>query len=174
MNPSRAGSSQGSSWTIFSWARLSSWPFSFSSENYLFRLENQPNSLILTMVELWWKIIIFNFKNSTKIRQMTNRFIKIGFKLDTIKKLRNFLACTKNLLLINVRTITYCQLGLSSKIEMPQLGSARNLPSSARLEPGNFSSGSSLVNNEIIVIVFKIIKQWFILWNKIYGQTSLW
>ena len=36
--------------------------------------------------------------------------------------------------------------GFSSKIEVPQLGSARNLPSSARLEPENFSSGSSLVS----------------------------
>ena len=70
------------SWIIFSLARLGSWPFSFSSENYLCRLKNQPNSLILhckpipvmktgvslfrpctdpvrdcsvTMVELWWQ-----------------------------------------------------------------------------------------------------------------------
>jgi hypothetical protein len=39
----------------------------------------------------------------------------------------------------------FCQLGFSSKIKVPQLGSARNLHSSARLEPENSSSGSSLV-----------------------------
>ena len=55
---------------------------------------------------------------------MTIRFVKIGFSLDTSKKMRN-LVCIKNLLLINVHTSTYCQLGFSSKIEMPQLGSAR-------------------------------------------------
>ena len=36
------------------------------------------------------------------------------------------------------------QLGFSSKIKVPQLGSARNLHNSAWLEPENFSSGSSL------------------------------
>ena len=37
-----------------------------------------------------------------------------------------------------------CQLGFSSKIEVLQLGSARNSHSSARLEPEKSSSGSSL------------------------------
>jgi hypothetical protein len=41
--------------------------------------------------------------------------------------------------------LPYCQFGFSSKIGMPQLGSARNLHSSARLEPENSSSGSSLL-----------------------------
>ena len=39
----------------------------------------------------------------------------------------------------------FCQLGFSSKIKEPQLGSARDLHSSARLEPKNSSSGSSLL-----------------------------
>ena len=38
MSPSRAGSSQGSSWTIFSSARLGLWPFPSSSEISLLRL----------------------------------------------------------------------------------------------------------------------------------------
>ena len=37
------------------------------------------------------------------------------------------------------------QLGFSSEIKVPQLGSARNIHSSAQLEPENSSSGSSLV-----------------------------
>ena len=37
------------------------------------------------------------------------------------------------------------QLGFSLKIKVPQLGSARNLPSSAQLESENSSSGSSLI-----------------------------
>ena len=37
------------------------------------------------------------------------------------------------------------ELGFSSKIKVPQLGSALNLYSSARLEPENSSSGSSLI-----------------------------
>ena len=40
MSSSRAGSSHSSSWSIFSLARLGSWPFSFSS-NFFFQLENQ-------------------------------------------------------------------------------------------------------------------------------------
>ena len=40
---------------------------------------------------------------------------------------------------------TESQLGFSSKIEMPKLGSARNLPSSVRLSSGNFSMNSSLL-----------------------------
>jgi hypothetical protein len=39
------------------------------------------------------------------------------------------------------------QLGFSSEIEMPQLGSARNLHSSARLKLENSSSNSSLVGS---------------------------
>ena len=40
MSPSQAGSSHSLSWSIFSLARLGSWPFSFSS-NFFFQLENQ-------------------------------------------------------------------------------------------------------------------------------------
>ena len=39
----------------------------------------------------------------------------------------------------------FCQLGFSSEIEVPQLGSARLGTFTARLEPENSSSGSSLV-----------------------------
>ena len=38
-----------------------------------------------------------------------------------------------------------CQLGFSSKIKVPQLGSAQNLHSSGSLEPENSSSNSSLI-----------------------------
>ena len=38
----------------------------------------------------------------------------------------------------------YCQLGFSSKIEVPQLGSARNFYNSGSLKPENSSSNSSL------------------------------
>ena len=41
---------------------------------------------------------------------------------------------------------TYCQLRFSSEIEVAQLGSARNLHSSAWLELENSGSGSSLQN----------------------------
>jgi hypothetical protein len=41
------------------------------------------------------------------------------------------------------------QLGFSSKIEMPQLGLAWNLFSSAQLSLGNFSSNSSLIMSTI-------------------------
>ena len=40
----------------------------------------------------------------------------------------------------------YCQLGFSSEIEVPQLGSARNPHSSTRLELKNSGSGSSLLD----------------------------
>ena len=39
----------------------------------------------------------------------------------------------------------YCQLDFSSEIEVPQLGSARNLHSSDSLKPENSSSNSSLL-----------------------------
>ena len=35
--------------------RLDSWPFPFSSEISLFRLENKPNRLVFTLIELWQK-----------------------------------------------------------------------------------------------------------------------
>ena len=38
------------------------------------------------------------------------------------------------------------QLGFSSEVKVPQLGSAPNLPSLAQLEPENSSSGSSLLS----------------------------
>ena len=41
----------------------------------------------------------------------------------------------------------YCQLNFSQKIEVPLLGLARNLHSSARLELANSSSGSSLYDS---------------------------
>ena len=41
-----------------------------------------------------------------------------------------------------------CRLAFSSKIKVPQLGSARKLHSSAWLEPENSSSGSSLVETQ--------------------------
>ena len=46
-------------------------------------------------------------------------------------------------------------LGFSSKIKVHQLGSARNLHSSARLEPENYSSGSSLQNMYNICALYK-------------------
>ena len=48
----------------------------------------------------------------------------------------------------------YCQLGFSSEIEVPQLGSARNLHSSARLELENSGSGSSLLISMIKCLYF--------------------
>ena len=53
------------------------------------------------------------------------------------------LTCCKNFLLIDVHK---SQLGFSSKIEMPKLGLARNLPSYAWLSSGNFSLNSSLID----------------------------
>ena len=44
MSPSRAGLSHSLSWRIFSSARLGSWPFPFSSEISLCRLENRQNT----------------------------------------------------------------------------------------------------------------------------------
>ena len=40
------------------------------------------------------------------------------------------------------------QLGFSSEVKVPQLGSAPNLPSLAQLEPENSSSGSSLLTTQ--------------------------
>ena len=48
----------------------------------------------------------------------------------------------------------YCQLGFSSKIEVLQLGSARNLHSSGSLEPENSSSNSSLQHRIMINHIF--------------------
>ena len=45
-----------------------------------------------------------------------------------------------------------CQLGFSSKIKVPRLGSAWYFHSSARLEPENSSSNSSLVNSPFITL----------------------
>ena len=47
----------------------------------------------------------------------------------------------------------YCQLGFSSKIEVPQLSSARKLHSSAWLEPKNSSSNSSLVTSGFLTAI---------------------
>ena len=79
MRPSRAGSSHSSSWSIFSSARLGSWPFflqlelffqlenliySFFSSNFLFSPQNfvilQRNSIIYRRIE--WKLYCFFLK----------------------------------------------------------------------------------------------------------------
>ena len=47
----------------------------------------------------------------------------------------------------------FCQLGFSSKIEVPKLSSAQNLHSSAWLKLKNFSSNSSLISVMVIPFV---------------------
>ena len=72
-----------------------------------------------------------------------------------------------------------CQLGFSSEIEVPQLGSARILHSSGSLEPEKSSSNSSIINYIVYVLhdvkhgldmTFAILQ---ILWWKMkYGIKS--
>ena len=65
------------------------------------------------------------------------QLIRIGYNHDTIKKLGN-------LIVVLNESLKKFQLGFSSEIEVPQLGSARNLHSLGSLEPENSSSNSSL------------------------------
>ena len=63
--------------------------------------------------------------------------IRTAYNYDTGTKLENSYLCIKKI-----------QLGFSSKIEVPQLGSARNLQSLGSLEPEN-SSSNSLVGQKM-------------------------
>ena len=70
---------------------------------------------------------------------MIIQFIRIGYNHDTGRKFGN-------LIVVFNQCLKKFQLGFSSKIKVPQLGSARNLQSSGSLEPENSSSNSSLVS----------------------------
>ena len=51
------------------------------------------------------------------------------------------------------------QLGFSSEIKVPQLGSARNLHSSARLELENSGSGSSQLPSDFSFILSRLLSR---------------
>ena len=149
MSPSRVGSSRSSSWRIFSSARLGSWPFPFSSKISLCRLENRQNT------GLFYSCIHCIFCHSAEFFTFTYSYIT-WFKTLHICKLPSYLKTFDNKNLgkneFAIFWHTYCrkcQLGFSSKIKVPQLGSARNLHSSGSLEPENSSSNSSLLSRDV-------------------------
>ena len=72
-----------------------------------------------------------------------HKFIKMTKKGTQLGNLIVVLNKDTNLLLIDISM--YCQLGFSSKIEVPQLGSAWNLHSLSSLDIENSSSNSSLI-----------------------------
>ena len=132
MSPSQAGSSQGSSWTIFSSARLGSWTFLLSSEISLFRLENQPNQLGLTLM----KIRGFQLKKTSfMLHERSWKFVKLCFYHEKSTKLGNliaFVTCTKNLLLIDIHKVSSvsarklkCPSSVRLGSKLSQLGLAR-------------------------------------------------
>ena len=127
MSPSRACSSHSSSWSIFSSARLGSWPFSFSSDLF-FSARKSENCHFLLPREKKMELKKATYKKTFQYyekRGLLTSKIPI-LRIHTIKtpliSISTFFLGPKNLTIRNIKKI---QLGFSSEIKVPQLGSAR-------------------------------------------------
>ena len=135
MSPSRAGSSQGSSWTIFSSDRLGSWPFPSSSGISLLRLENRQNTRLFLSTLLFLRIgeIALNSEctwlNMISLVASKKSDKKKGVKRGAgkspeLKKSQDLQKTPRTFGLLYSWDVLV-RLGFSSEIEVPQLGSAR-------------------------------------------------
>ena len=147
MSPSRAGSSHGSSWRIFSSARLVTFSLQLRIENWLknelkfqFSVEDLFSIIELTKLCIWIKL--FTYKNTFCATNVQINDHEIDWNHDT------------GLLIIKTwgknelnKICDFFIVGIVSSVSARKLkcpSSARLRTFIARLEPENSSSGSSL------------------------------